>query len=537
LAFHDARRLDAALIIADVCVVGAGAAGITLAREFAGQGNRVALIESGDFEFRHGAQSLYGGDNIGLANYSTARSRWRTFGGSTTQWNGKCRPLDAIDFEARDGIDHSGWPFTRDELEPYYRRAQRICSLGPYDYSWSSWRSAAGGALVSDDACLESRIFQFGFPRDFGQVYRAELEAAANIDVYLNANLIDIELDEPARQVTGLCLATLSGRRIRLVAATYVLACGGIENARLLLASNRVVSAGVGNQHDLVGRFFMDHPYFLIGHYQPARPEYEPSIYVIEDYERVGSEQKVNAAWSLNERTLRHERLNGSAIFCVRRPLYKTQPEYYSTGGKSLVQLIDVLRRRDLAQDRLASHARNIVLGFRDVGLLLGRQMANIVRPHRVLALQAVMEATPNPDSRVTLGQRRDRLGMLRVQVDWRLNTSDQLGLRRLIATMQAQFTRRKLGSFIVDQSQDAAGWPISMAGGRHHMGTTRMHLDERRGVVDANCRVHGCANLYIAGSSVFPTGGYANPTLTIVALAIRLADHIKTRLRSADAF
>jgi choline dehydrogenase-like flavoprotein len=522
--------LDTGVVTADVCIVGAGAAGITLAREFAGQANRIALIESGDFEFRHREQSLYRGDNIGLPNYSTARSRWRTFGGSTTQWNGKCRPLDAIDFEVRDGIAHSGWPFTRDELEPYYRRAQSICSLGPYDYSWSSWGSAADG----EDDRLESRIFQFGFPRDFGQLYGAELGAAANIDVYLNANLVDIELDQHTRQVAGLCVSTLGGRRIRCVAATYVLACGGIENARLLLASNRVASAGVGNQHDLVGRFFMDHPYFLIGHYQPARPEHDASIYVVEDYERVGSEQKINAAWSLNERTLRHERLNGSAIFCVRRPLYKAQPAYHSAGGKSFIQIIDVLRRRDLAQGRLASHARNIVLGFRDVGRLLGRHVANIVQSHPVLALQAVVEATPNPESRVTLGKRRDRLGMPRVRVDWRLNTSDQLGLRRLIATMQAQFAQRKLGALIVDQSQDAAGWPISMTGGRHHMGTTRMHIDERSGVVDANCRVHGCANLYIAGSSVFPTCGYANPTLTIVALAIRLADHIRMRLRSS---
>jgi choline dehydrogenase-like flavoprotein len=537
LAFHDARRLDAEVVSVDVCIVGGGAAGITLAQEFAGQSTRVALIESGDFEFQRGAQALYGGNNIGLPNYATARSRWRRFGGSTTQWNGKCRPLDTIDFEVRDGIAHSGWPFDRAALEPYYRRAQRICSLGRYDYSCSSWLSAAGDSLFAEDECLESRIFQFGFPRDFGQVYRAALQAAGNIDVYLHANLIEIELDAYARQVTGLCVATLSGRRMRFVAATYVLACGGIENARLLLASNRVASAGVGNGQDLVGRFFMDHPYFLLGHYQPARPEYDTNIYAIEDFERVGSEQQVNAAWSLNERTLREQRLNGSAVFFVRRPLYKTQPEYYSSGGKSFIQLIDVLRRRDLAQGRLASHAGNLVLGFRDVSVLLGRQIANMVRPRPVLALQAVMEATPNPVSRVTLGERRDRLGMPRVRVDWRLNASDQRGLRLLIATMQAQFARRKLGPLIVNDSQDAAGWPISMTGGRHHMGTTRMHADERQGVVDANCRVHGCANLYIAGSSLFPTGGYANPTLTIVALAVRLADHLKDRRRSASQF
>lgn len=536
MAFHDARRLNAAAIAADVCIVGAGAAGITLAREIAGHGSRVALVESGDFEFRHRAQALYLGENIGLANYSTARSRLRMFGGSTTRWSGQCRPLDPIDFEEREGIAHSGWPFSRDELEPHYRRAQRICNLGPYDYSPSPWRSAEAGALQLDDACLETRIYQFSFPRDFGQFYRAELGSDSNIDVYLNANVIDIEVDEHAGHVTGLRIATFNDRNIRFTATTYVLACGGIENARLLLASNRVASTGIGNQHDLVGRFFMDHPYFLSGHYQPARPEYDRSIYVIEDYARVGGEQKFNAAMSLDEQTLRRERLNACAVFFVRRPLYKTLPEYFSPGGKSFIHLIDVLRHHELPDRHLRRHARNIVSGFRDVGCLLGRQLANVARPRPALALQAVLEATPNPDSRVTLGERKDRFGMPRVQVDWRLNARDKLGLRRLIATMRAEFTRLKLGSLIENHSEGDTGWPNSMAGGRHHMGTTRMHADERRGVVDSNCRVHGCANLYVAGSSVFPTGGYANPTLTIVALAIRLADHIKSRLRSAAA-
>jgi choline dehydrogenase-like flavoprotein len=532
VAFHDARRLSATVITADDTNVGAGAAGIALAREFAGHPCRVALIESGGLDFGHGPQLLYLGENIGLPSYSTGRSRFRMFGGSTTRWGGQCRPLDPIDFEARDGIDHSGWPLSRSDLEPYYRRAHRICNLGPYEYSLPPPGSVGGEAVEIDDANLESKIFRFSFPSDFGQVYRAELAAAANIDVYLNANLIDIEVDEHASQVTGLRIGTLNGLHMRCTAAVYVLACGGIENARLLLASNRVVSAGLGNQRDLVGRFFMDHPYFLLGYYEPALPRYDKSIYVIEDYDRVGSEQRLNGAWSLSERTLRHEGLNGCAVYFVRRALYKSLPEYFSRGGKSFTQLIDVARHRELPDGHAGRHVRNVIAGLGDVGRTLARQLAEIARPRPRLALRAVLEATPNPDSRVTLGARRDRFGMPRVQVNWRLNPRDQRGLERLMTVMRGEFGRLKLGPLIEHHAADDSGWPSSMTGGKHHMGTTRMHADARLGVVDPNCRLHDCANLYVAGSSVFPTGGYANPTLTIVALAVRLADHLKSRLR-----
>ena len=534
MAFHDARKLDAKTLEVDVCIVGAGAAGITLARELAGHACRVALIESGDFEFHHRPQWLYLGANTGLPSYSIARSRLRRFGGSTTRWGGQCRPLDPLDFDRRNGIDHSGWPFGREELEPAYRRAQNICNLGPYDYSAASWRAAGGDALPIETGALETRVYQFSFPSDFGQIYRAQLQSAPNIDVFLNANALEIEMDEAASRVTGLRVATFNGGRMRVVATQYVLACGGIENARLLLASNRIAPAGIGNRYDRVGRFFMDHPYFLLGYFEPARPQYDRSFYVIEDYERVGREQKVNAAFSLSERTLREEELNGAALYFVRRPLYKTLPEYFSRGGKSFTHLIDVLRHRELPDGHLGRHVGNVLAGFADIGCSLGRQVAHVVRPRPTLALRAVLEATPNPDSRVTLGPHEDCFGMPRVEVDWRLNARDRRGLERLMATVRAEFSRLKLGSLIEDRTWEGAGWPDSMTGGKHHMGTTRMHVDARQGVVDANCRVHDCANLYIAGSSVFPTGGYANPTLTIVALAVRLADHLKSQLRSA---
>jgi choline dehydrogenase-like flavoprotein len=225
--------------------------------------------------------------------------------------------------------------------------------------------------------------------------------------------------------------------------------------------------------------------------------------------------------------------LNGAAAYFVRRPAHKALPAYYSPAAKSWTHLLDVLRHRELPDGHMARHLANVVGGFGDVGGLMSRHVAHVLRPRDVLALRVVLEATPNPESRVTLGSRKDRHGTPRVRVDWRLNERDRRGLEALRVGLHEEFARAGLGSLFTDTVRDRSGWPASMAGGKHHMGTTRMHADPAQGVVDANCRVHECENLFVAGSSVFPTGGCTNPTLTIVALAVRLADHIAGMLRS----
>jgi choline dehydrogenase-like flavoprotein len=530
--FEDARRLDDGTTIAvDLCIVGAGAAGIALACACAGRPFRVLLLESGGLSFAHRPQLLYIGDNVGTDNYAPSHSRFRMFGGSTTRWGGQCRPLDAIDFEPRAGIAHSGWPFDLAHLAPWYRRAHRVCRLGLESWQPADFASNETPALPIAGREIETVIYQFSHPSDFGQVHRAELEAAANVDILLQANLVEIEADADARNVTGLALATFNGRRLRVTARAYVLACGGIENARLLLASNRVAAAGLGNGHDLVGRFFMDHPYFLTGHLEPAQPRYDRSLHVIEGYEGVGWRQRAHAAFALSEEVRRAEQLNGCAGYLIRRPDYKTRPEYFSPGGKSLIHLVDVMSHAAVPDRHFGRHLAQALRGWRDIKITLARQLRERVRPRPRLALRSVVEQTPRRDSRVMLGQRRDRFGLPRVRVDWRLNASDRRGLDRLRAALAAELERRGLGRLVDDPAEDEAGWPCSMSGGKHHMGTTRMHADPHQGVVDPDCRVHGLANLYVAGSSLFPTSGYANPTLTIVALALRLADHLKIRL------
>ncbi|NNF11893.1 MAG: GMC family oxidoreductase [Gemmatimonadetes bacterium] len=526
--FHDTRELgDGGRVEADVCVVGAGAAGIAIAHELQGRPLRVAVLTSGGLDFHREAQKLYAGESVGRPAFSPYRSRVRMYGGSTTAWAGQCRPLERLDFERRDWVPHSGWPLSKEELQPYYRRAQRVSQLGPYDYDPDYWASDGCGVLPVDRDTLDVRAYQFSHPVDFGKVYRDELAASRNVDVYLHANVVDIEVEPDARKVSSLQVATLNGQRLQFVAKHYVLACGGLENPRILLASNRVASDGLGNGHDLVGRFYTDHPFHYGGYFDPAHAAFDRTLHVIEDYARVGSQQRAHVALALPEETIRREQLNDCAVYFVRRPSYKIQPAYFRSGMRSLAQLADTVRRQDLPNGSAWEEVRTVARGLPDVSRVFARRLVESVRPRRRLALRTALEATPNPDSRVTLSARRDRFGVPQVRLDWRVNRDDQRGMRRLYEIIRAECARTGIGRLVENREVDDDGWPVSMTSGMHHMGTTRMHDDPRRGVVDAECRVHDMANLYVAGSSVFPTGGVANPTLTIVALAIRLADHL----------
>ncbi len=291
MALLDARGLaPEPPLLADLCIVGAGAAGIALAREFIGSRCRVVVLESGGLRYSPRVQRLYAGDNVGLPSYALTYSRFRTFGGSTTRWPAQCRPLDPLDFQSRPGIAHSGWPFDHHHLEPWYPPAQAVCGLGIGEEP--AWAPDSGALpLVSEE--LETILFRFGYPRDFGQTYRQEFERSANVDILLGASAIEIEPAADLRSVRAVRAKTLEGHQLQIEARAYVLACGGIENARLLLASNRIAPAGIGNQHDLVGRFFMDHPYLTTGHLLPAAPHHADAPYVIQSYKRVGTRPEI----------------------------------------------------------------------------------------------------------------------------------------------------------------------------------------------------------------------------------------------------
>jgi choline dehydrogenase-like flavoprotein len=513
----DARELPTGTVVeADLCIIGAGAAGITLARELANSRFRVALVESGGMEFESETQSLYEGEDIGRPYLDLTTCRLRFFGGTTNHWGGWCLPLDPPDFEARDGLPYRGWPFDKAHLDPFYRRAHQVCQLGPYDYTPTSF------GITSDKTAAPftgpdfiSRIFQIS--RIMFNVYRPELEKTANVTVYLHANAVNLATGEEGRSVRTLQIATLAGARLEMRARFYVLGAGGIENARLLLVS--ADGKGIGNTHDLVGRFFMVHLQFVGGEIALRDP------YVNLDFASGFDNAKPWPFFSyiglsddaMRRRQLPNVRMMGDYKFAPVSQAVEALKRLTGGGAGKSPLMPDVLRvlRNVEGLTELAVHKALYHSGV----------------PVETLILNCNAEQMPNPESRITLADERDALGMRRVAVDWKLTGEDKAKVNEIYRLLGAEVGRTGFGRLRYLLAEDNDTWPDDLRGNEHHMGTTRMHDDPASGVVDRNCRVHGVDNLYLAGSSVFPTSGATNPTLTIVALALRLADHLKERL------
>jgi len=518
--FVDARTVpDGSLIEADVCIVGAGAAGITIARELrAAWSLRIALLESGGFTPDPATQSLYAGEIHGRPYFPLESARTRHFGGTTNEWAGECRPLDALDFEQRDWVPDSGWPFGLAHLLPFYEKAQSVCQLGPFAYTAADWHEEGVRPIAVHGERIRSYAFHYSPPTRFGEVYRDDVARATNITAYLGANAVDLETLTPPDQVSGVRVACLSGSGFRVKARVFILAAGGIENARLLLLANSVQHAGLGNSRDQVGRYFMEHLYLDRAATILAR---EGSISDFYTSGHWSGGRRVRGILGLSPELQRREGLTNYCAVLDEEP-----PRWASRIWRSL---LSVLRRGQVRAGALAPLRTRIELTRTAVAARLniaGREPS--VRRYLV---KNVMEQAPNPESRIVLGPDRDQLGCPRVVLRWRLTAIDKRTAHRAHEILEEDLERAGIGRLRSALGKEGDPWPSTLRGARHHMSTTRMHTDPRRGVVDADCRVHGIANLYIAGSSVFPTSGSANPTLTVVALALRLAEHVRHRL------
>ena len=533
--FTDARSLPAGSTLqADICIVGAGVAGISIAREFIGRSEKVVLLEGGGLEFtkslrnlptvlrRHflGEQALTRGRNAGEPYYPLRFTRVRAFGGSSRAWHERrgvhARPLDAVDFETRDGLPEHGWPIDRAQLIPYYERAQEVCGLGPFAYEAKTWETQGYGApLPLNPELVESVIFKFGRRSKFDR-YEDDFARAGNVNLVLHATAVNLA-DEGGR-VQRIDCATLTGNRFRVQARTFVVAAGAIETARLLLASRDSQPAGIGNNRDLVGRCFMEHPDAAVGYLIP-HPELDRSAFRLYQHQPAGENLTVEAMFKLSDATLRKERLLNSVL--------RLQPTYQS-GMTAAVRSAQVVRRSvhfGVPTPGLAKHALRSVLGAPQIIRHYATWRSG--RPSEVFGIDVMAEQTPSTSSRVRLARRRDRLGVPTTILDWQLTNLDWDSIRRTVEIFGHAVREAGVGTVI--STLEGKDYPPAVYGNWHHLGTTRMHCDPAHGVVNENCRVHEMTNLYIAGGSVFPTGGYANPSLTIVALSLRLADHLKS--------
>ena len=509
----DARELDQnTLIQGDICIVGAGAAGISMALDWIDSSHKVILLEGGGFEYDSDVQDLYQGTNTGQRYFPIRSSRLHMFGGTTGHWGGLCAPFDPLDFKVRSWVPHSGWPIDLDDLHPFYEKAHKPLELGPYEYTMEYWRDVYPDMtpLPLNEEVIWPKMWQFSPPTRFNKKYREPLEKANNIDLYTFANCTEIETNEGGRTVKQIRVGTISGKSHRVRAKYFVLACGAIQNARLLLASNKQSRNGLGNEHDVVGRYFMEHLEIKSAELWLSKP-YSTSLY---GYRSRVRRPRAEIAITENVQE-KYQMLNGTASMT------------YLPVANEQEALIDLWENED---PRLAYD--NFVKNFRGANEYFDQ--ATDAGHHRAYELYTRMEQAPNPNSRISIDREKDSLGVPKAKLHWDLTELDMSSIKKLYEIIGKEVGISGVGRVRLDEflwPDKSNSIPDTMGGGWHHMGTTRMSYDPRKGVVNKDCRIHSINNLFVAGSACFTTAGAPNPTLTLVALSLRLSDHIKSKI------
>ena len=528
---------------ADLCIIGAGAAGISIALDLAGTGIDVIVLEAGGQDEEEATQALYSGTVVDERLHSPPdRYRQRRFGGTTTIWGGRCMPLDAIDFEARGFMPHSGWPIGEDAIAPFYPRANALCEAGAFAYTIAESFDRPMRPMIAgfdSENFSTDTLERFSCPTNFGARYEHRLRAATNVRVILHANVTLLNLNESGTHLKCARVSTLRGEHWSVRAHRFVLATGGIEVARLLLASRNVQPGGIGNAHDVVGRYYMCHLAGTIGAIDFRLP--------------------LGSVWNGYD-------VSDEGVYCRRRIALKAAAQKKHRIGNFVARLhhpriTDAAHRnsilsllflakflipyeygRRLHGDERATaltwmrHLRNVASAPFDAAafgwhMLRDRKLAErkfpsiIIKPKaNLFSLDFHAEQQPNPESRIALGTDVDGLGMPRVRVDWRYTSLDLETVSRGIALLARDFDFARIGKLAYDPASVELEMTRYGAYGGHHIGTARMGGDARSSVVDANCKVHEVDTLFIASAAVFPTSSQANPTLTVVALALRLA-------------
>ncbi|WP_170788408.1 GMC oxidoreductase [Ruegeria lacuscaerulensis] len=477
----------------DCCIVGAGPAGITLALKLAQAGRRVVLLEAGDREVTPDSQDLYEGENLGLEYYPLSAPRLRALGGTTGHWGGQCLLLDRSDFLPRPDVPLSGWPIRYEDLAPYQAETAKLLQTGQFSGGFRKPVDDSGTLDVVEQRFSSDRAFyDIGNtdPVRFGPFYQGQLEDEPNIDLVLNANVVGFDVDGETGQITQAQIRNYGDGEGAVAAGRFVLAMGGLENSRMLLHLNARQNNRFGNQNDMVGRCFMEHPVIDHETYFITRRLYSHS-----------------PTWEF-ERLTRRSR--------PELVLSPSQDQMLKNGWTNSAVRMRRLRRRKLPPEELG-----------DTGFINGLKFDEDY--FFTSNSQVTAEQRPNPASRVVLTDQRDRFDLNTVGLDLRLMPEDIETLRGSTIEVAKFLIRNGLGRMRMDPAlwnRDAfENLPLDY--GSHHMGGARMSETPETGVVDANCKVHGAANLYVAGSGVFATCGHANPTFTIVQLSLRLADHL----------
>jgi len=557
----DAKDLgETVLAPADVVVIGAGPAGIVVALEMARSGSDVLLIESGRPSYSERIQQLSDAaqyDHDLHAPLSIALRR--QVGGTSTIWGGRCVPYDPIDFDSRDYMESTEWPIAYEDLLPFYERACLWTSVGRpvFDTAQAPQLSRPIVPGFIDGDVRNTTLERWSLPTNFGREYRDLLRGSKKIRLVTGLTCTEIVCAPGEARVDHLECRSLDGTVAQVRGRRYVLAAGGLEGTRLLLASTGPNGGALGNHSDHLGRWYMSHIEGVISNVHFTTPPRQTLFGIERDVDGVYVRRRLSFS-----REFQHERRlpNIVAWLANREP---ADPKHQS-GVLSFVYLMlssplgkfvatDAQRRSlrgekvpgspygEAEQGPVVAHLKNIIrqpiatvrfiFSF-GIGRFLSRRSTPgffIYSPRNVYPLQYHGEHRPHRDSRVTLADDRDELGVPKLRIDIRFSDEDVNGV---IAAHECwdEYLRRT-GCGEIEYLHDDLGEAIlsRAGGGFHQIGTTRMATNPDDGVVDANLTVHGVDNLSVVSSSTFVTSGQANSTLLIVMLAIRLAEHLKS--------
>lgn len=510
----DARQLNNHSVIeGDICIIGAGIAGISIAMEWQNSPYKVILLEGGGFEYDEKVQELYKGHITGHPYYPMESSRLHYFGGTSGHWGGMCSRFEAIDFQNRDWVEGSGWPITKEDVSPFYDRVHPLLELGPNEWDLSYWQKEFSTfmPLPIDPESVYSKMWQFSPPTRFGTKYRDAIVNSKNIHLYTYANVSDLKAEENISAIKEVTIKNYADKQHTVKARHFILACCSIQNARLLLASNTQAPAGIGNDHDLVGRHFMEHIEITTGELWLHDPK---SV----DLYKFG--KKARAELAVSAKKQEELKILHATISLWPLEVSKKLKPWVTTWQE------DDPRKSLENWDKFYSDAQRKSLLKRILSASKQESFGLFTRS----------EQAPNPNSRVKLSTEKDSLGMPKADLSWQMSPIDKRTIRKTSELLgqvvgKAGIGRVKIAEFLWDEKDDTM--PSFTSGGWHHMGTTRMSEDPNKGVVDANCKVHGISNLFVAGSSCYTTGSAVNPTYTIVALSLRLSDHLKEVIKS----
>jgi len=510
------------VIKSDICVIGSGAAGLSIALEFIHTRYNVVVLESGNFNIDPEVQEAGRVISVGEPLRET-RSWIRAFGGTLNVWGGGLQVLNEIDFEKRPSMPYSGWPIPYSEVAKYWSVASTRSRLPPLEaYDTRHWlpniKTTAEHHLIDQNTHFDVIHHK---SLNFIEQHR-NFRRSKNIHIYLSANVTYLQSSNGSNKIEQVKARSIQGNSIIYKARYFILAAGGIENAGLLLNSRDKMNKGLGNHNDLVGRFYMNHPKGHLGDLVPFNKKLHLShcFGTTTPYGRMRIVLAPSPA-SIRKNSLLNHHIRLSPVY-----EHKDLSGYQSLRAFKHQYILGM--RPTIPRERTWKHIKNVSLDLAKLAHVSWKKIRNAPMNLKSIVMEGRLEQPPNPANRVYLSDERNCFGQNKLALDWRIGSVEKESFLQFHHLLKRSL--KNIGNLNGDIEM-ADPWPISNDAS-HHLGTTRMAHSDKEGVVDKNCMVFGIANLFIAGSSIFPTGGGSGcPTLTIVALSIRLADHLKTRL------